>query len=154
MVESFNLQTTACFTGHRILKQNFDEYLLIDTINSVLERGYKTFLVGMAKGFDMKCFEVLLTLKKPDVEIIACCPCKNQADGYSKTDKLRYENLLSKADKVIYLSEEYINGCMQIRNRFMVDNSSLLIAYMYAERGGTLYTVNYAKKKKKEIIFI
>ena len=81
-------------------------------------------------------------------------PCKNQDQGYSKEDKIRYQNLLKKASKVIYLGDEYVNGCMQIRNRFMVDNSSLIIAYMYAERGGTLYTVNYAKKKEKDIIFI
>ena len=154
MLNYFDIKTTCCFTGHRVLKNDYDLYRLEEVLNEVISKGYVTFLVGMAKGFDMKCFETLLSLNNKNIEIIACVPCKNQDQGYSKEDKIRYQNLLKKASKVIYLGEEYVNGCMQIRNRFMVDNSSLLIAYMYAERGGTLYTVNYAKKKEKDIIFI
>ena len=152
MVDYFDVSKTCCFTGHRILKTDFDEYKLNEIINSVIDRGYTTFLIGMAKGFDTKCFETLLNYK--NIEIIACVPCKNQSDKFNKKEKEKYEELLKKATKVIILNEEYFNGCMQIRNRFMIDNSSLLIAYMYAERGGTLYTVNYAKKKNKEILFV
>ncbi|MBO5712777.1 MAG: DUF1273 family protein, partial [Clostridia bacterium] len=109
-----------------------------------------------AKGFDLKCFETLLEYKRKNknIEIIACVPCENQQEGYNLIEKQIYNNCLEKADKIITLNKEYFNGCMQQRNRFMVDNSSIIIAYMYAERGGTLYTVNYAKKKSKEIIYI
>ena len=41
------------------------------------------------------------------------------------------------------------------RNRHMVNNSSFVIAaWDGRKRGGTYYTVNYAQKLKKEIIFI
>lgn len=153
-MDYFDKKVTCAVTGHRVLKNDFDDYKLVETFQNLIERGYTTFLIGMAKGFDMKCFETLLSLENKNVEIIACVPCKNQAEGYSKKDKERYVYLIQQATKVIKLNDEYFNGCMQIRNRFMVDNASVLLAYMYAERGGTLYTVNYAKKKEKEIIFI
>ena len=153
-MDNFNIETTCAFTGHRILKKDFNEENLKSLLKEIIGKGYKTFLLGMAKGFDMKCFEILLSFNLKDIEIIACVPCDNQENAYSKEDKEKYAYLLSKANKVIKLNDEYFNGCMQIRNRYMVDNSSLLIAYMYAERGGTLYTVNYAKKKNKKIIFI
>lgn len=153
-MDYFDKNVTCAVTGHRVLKNDFDDYKLIETLQNLIERGYTTFLIGMAKGFDMKCFEALLSLENKNVEIIACVPCKNQSAGYSKKDKERYTALIQQATKVIKLGDEYFNGCMQIRNRFMVDNASVLLAYMYAERGGTLYTVNYAKKKEKEIIFI
>ena len=39
------------------------------------------------------------------------------------------------------------------RNRYMVDRCDVLFAYMYAKRGGTYYTVSYAEKKRKEIVY-
>ena len=52
-----------------------------------------------------------------------------------------------KADEIIVLSEEYTPYCMLKRNRFIVDNSSVLLAYLKEEKGGTKYTVDYAEKK-------
>ena len=44
---------------------------------------------------------------------------------------------------------------MHERNRFMADNSDVLIAvYDGSEKGGTAYTVNYAKKKGLDVIII
>ena len=73
---------------------------------------------------------------------------------FNKTQKLTYLNLIEKADKIKYVSDEYFDGCMQKRNRYMVDNSSILIAYLYSNMGGTKYTVNYAEKNGKNIIYI
>ena len=36
--------------------------------------------------------------------------------------------------------------CMLKRNRHLVDGSSVCIAYLAQEKGGTAYTVNYAKE--------
>jgi uncharacterized phage-like protein YoqJ len=60
--------------------------------------------------------------------------------------------MLSVADQKIVISEEYTAWCMQKRNQFMVDNSSVLISYLRENKGGTLNTVNYAKKKNIKII--
>lgn len=146
-------KNTCAITGHRILKKDFNENLLKLKLKEIISYGYDTFLIGMAKGFDMKCFEILLSLNS-EIKIIACIPCKNQSQTYKENEKNKYNELLNKASEIIYLSEEYTNGCMQIRNRFMVDNSSLLFAYLYSNIGGTFYTVNYAKKKNKKIIYL
>ncbi len=150
----FDILTTCCFTGHRVLKRDFDEQKLHAVIDKLIENGYKTFLVGMAIGFDLKVFEVLQTKKKFNIDIIACVPCKDQDKFYNKNQKEQYVEALKKADKIVYLNEEYFDGCMQFRNRYMVDNSSILVAYMYAKIGGTFYTVNYAKKKEKNVIYL
>jgi len=52
-------EKTCSFTGHRIMSGNFDERTLIKIINEVISRGYDTFLVGMALGFDTVCFKGL-----------------------------------------------------------------------------------------------
>ena len=47
-MDYFDLKTTCSFTGHRIIKKDFDEYRFIEVLNIVIEKGYKTFLIGMA----------------------------------------------------------------------------------------------------------
>ena len=68
--------------------------------------------------------------------------------------KEKYEALLSACDEKIVLHEKYENGCMFERNRCMVDRCDVLLAYLETERGGTFYTVNYAKKRGKRIVFL
>ena len=41
---------------------------------------------------------------------------------------------------------------MQVRNRFMVDRSSLCICYMTAFQGGTASTVHYAQTQKLPVV--
>lgn len=153
-MSDFDLLTTCCFTGHRVIKKDFDIENLEKVIKKVIKNGYKTFLVGMALGFDTLVFQTLLNFKQYNIDIIACVPCKDQNKYFNKNQKTTYSELIEKADKVVYVSDEYFDGCMQKRNRYMVDNSSILIAYLYSNMGGTKYTVNYAEKQGKNIIYI
>ena len=150
----FDISTTCCFSGHRVLKKDFNVEKLNEIVDKLINNGYRTFLVGMAWGFDLKVFEVLLTKKNKNIDIIACVPCKEQNAYFKKDEKLKYDNYLKQADKVVYVSNEYFDGCMQKRNRYMVDNSSILVAYLYSNIGGTKNTVSYAEKKGINIIRI
>ena len=58
----------------------------------------------------------------------------------------------SLADEIIYISEVYYRGCMQKRNRYMVDHSVICLCYLTETSGGTKYTIDYCKKQGKEII--
>lgn len=145
---------TACFTGHR---KNLGKEEVQDTeevIDFAIAIGYKTFLCGMAMGFDSLAFECVYKRKKMDKEIrlIACVPCKGQEKYFPKKEQKAYQSRLNQADQVLILSEKYFSGCMHVRNRFMVDHSSCVIAFLRENTGGTAYTVNYAKEKKKLLI--
>ncbi len=151
----FDQKTTCCFTGHRILKKDFSIEQTRQEILKLLNRNYQNFLVGMAKGFDLECLKALLEIKKEkNLQIIACIPCKNQPEKLTSSEKEEYNELLNKVDEKIYLEETYKKGCMHKRNRFMVDNSSIVIVYKYVDKGGTFYTETYAKKNNKEIIYV
>lgn len=153
-MRDFDELTTCSFTGHRIIKKDFNVKILEDIIESLIDKGYRTFLIGMAWGFDLIVFETLLSKKNKNIDIIACVPCKNQERFFNNKNKEKYFNLLKKADKIVYVSEEYFDGCMQKRNRYMIDNSSVLVAYLYSNLGGTKNAVNYALKQNKEIIYV
>ncbi len=148
-------EKTCAVTGHRVVKKNFDKEVLRQTLIKIINDGYDTFLIGMAIGFDTLCFNVLLSLKEEyKLKIIACVPCLNQDKFFNKKQKTEYENIIRNSDDVRILSEEYSTNCMQNRNKFMVDNSNVLIAYLYKSVGGTYYTVKYAMEEGKEVIYL
>lgn len=147
---------SACaLTGHRVLGKGFSRERLEQCLRSLIAEGADTFYCGMALGFDLYCCELLLRLREEfPVRIVACVPCADQAARYSPRAKEKYEALLSACDEKIVLHEKYENGCMFERNRCMVDRCDVLLAYLETERGGTFYTVNYAKKRGKRIVFL
>lgn len=157
MTENLNLNIlkTACVTGHRKLKLDFNANLLEEKLVEIIKSGYRNFLIGMAVGFDSVCFKILKKLREIyNLKLIACIPCENQEKNFSEREKIEYFEMLLDADQKIYLSKEYKKNCMNLRNFYMVDNSSLVIAYLKEQKGGTFNTVNYAKRKGKEIVYI
>ena len=142
------------FTGHRdLVNYDFDELLLERVILNLVKNGVTRFLCGMAVGFDMKAAQAVLELKKRyNVELVACLPCSNQSERFSVKNKITYKEILEKCDEVIVLEREYTTGCMFRRDRYLVDNCDVLISFLRKNRGGTYYTVKYAKKENKKVI--
>ncbi len=142
---------TCCFTGHREIPTNEIETVrgkLRDCVISLIHEGYQYFGAGGALGFDTIAAQVVLELKSsfPQIKLILVLPCKSQTRGWSRKDISIYERIKQQADKVVYTSEEYTQGCMHKRNRHLVDNSSACICYLTKNTGGTFYTVNYARE--------
>ena len=117
---------------------------------------HRTVSVRGALGFDTIAAFAVLKLKEryPDIRLILVLPCFSQTRGWSQEDIEIYDDIKQKADKVVYTSQEYTRGCMHKRNRHLVDNSSACISYLTENKGGTFYTVNYAKSKGVEVINI
>lgn len=152
-------EKTACFTGHRkIPPESISELSqrLKNTLLRLIEEGYMYFGAGGALGFDTLAAQCVLSLRKrySHIKLILVLPCTTQTKGWSKDDIAVYEEIKSQADKVVYTSQEYTRGCMHKRNRHLVDNSSACISYLTENKGGTFYTVNYAKSKGVEVINI
>ncbi len=59
---------------------------------------------------------------------------------------------LKQADKVHYVSKEtYANGCMDDRNRYMVEQADVVIAVWNGKPSGTGNTVRMAKELGKKV---
>lgn len=92
---------------------------------------------------------------RPKGTLECAIPCPNQTLKWNNKDKLRYEKILKRADEVNLVSERYTPECMLKRNRYMVDKSELVIAVFNGiEKGGTWYTISYAKKENKVILLL
>ncbi len=151
-LEDIKINKTCAVTGHRVLTKDFDIVALEQIIRETILEGYDTFLVGMAIGFDSYCFRLLEQIRREiKIKLVACVPCRSQSEKFSPQDKHEYVRMVNSADYVILLSDKYTPYCMQKRNKFMVDNSSVLISYLHSNTGGTKNTVEYALKMGKTI---
>ena len=150
---------SCCFTGHRKIElcdREIISKILKEEIVNCINNGITRFYAGGALGFDTLAAEAVLEVKKDykEAELHIIIPCRNQPRGWSEEDVRIYNDLLEKADNVSCLSEKYYNGCMQVRNRYMVDNSSVCISYLTKNSGGSYYTVKYAEKNGLRVINI
>jgi uncharacterized phage-like protein YoqJ len=155
---------TCCFTGHRPEKlpwrmnetdprcQRLKSWIDFE-LREAYQSGYRHFLCGMAQGCDLYFCEAVLSLrdKCPDVFLEAAIPCPDQANHWDSQQRRRYDQLLLRCDKTTLVSPIRTPGCMMLRNRYMVDRSTRLIAAFDGTKGGTMNTVAYAKKRNLEI---
>lgn len=150
---------TACaFTGHRTLEEDCSFEKIVAITEDFIRQGVEIFYNGMAMGFDLLAAEAVLSLKKayPHIKLVACIPCYHQERSFKKEDKERYTAILRAVDEQVLLSEHYYQGCMQVRDQYMVDRCDCLIAYCKKTTGGAAYTVKYCQKRypEKEIYFV
>lgn len=150
----------ACFSGHRKLPQDRAELSekLKKEIIGLIERGVVFFGAGGAWGFDMLAEETVLELKEdyPHIRLILVLPCppEQQTLKWNSEQRQKYYEILEKADRVRILSPQYTENCMLARNRHLIENSAYLVCYLREKRGGTAYTVNYAKHRGLQIIWL
>ncbi len=153
-------EKTICFTGHRDMKAPEKvENTLIRLLEEYIQQGYDTFLAGGARGFDNLAAEAVIKLREkyPGIRLIVALPFTSHyrhEKNWSSDEIKIYKAVLKNADEIITLFKEYKSGSYFKRNRYLVDNASLCIAYYRRNGSGTAYTVNYANTSKIEVINI
>lgn len=160
-------ETTACFTGYRPKKLPWGEnesdprctalkLRLIDAVTAAYARGYRTFISGMAQGVDTYAAEAVLALSRilPDLELVCAVPYPGYALRLPITHRARYESIILGCARCAVTAERYTSQCMWLRNQYMVENSSLVIAVYDGQCGGTHNTVALAKEKGRDVFLI
>lgn len=151
-------ENTLCFSGHRFIASSVTprlERILAVKVAEAYDHGYRHFYCGGALGFDTMAARAVLELRQnhEDVCLHIAVPCSTQSDQWNADQRNEYNRVLSAADEVHVLSDHYYNGCMDIRNRYMVDHSSLCICWLTNfHRSGTMATVRYAMKQNITVV--
>ena len=143
---------TCCVTGHRTIpdeKAPLVQRQLKVAVVDVITQGYTHFISGFAQGVDLMFAEIVAGLKETHaITLEAAIPCPSRM----KTPDETFQRLVVCCDVVRILSDHYFKGCYMRRNRYMVDQSSLVIAVWDGrETGGTAATVRYAQKHGKKL---
>lgn len=126
-------------------------------VDALYQRGVRHFITGMALGSDQYAGDIVLALRDqdPSVTLEAAVPCIGQAKSWKPEQVRRYQEMLSRCDKVTYVSQEYSHSCMMKRNRYMVDHAHYLVAiFDGSQKGGTYNTIHYGEKVGRAIVII
>ena len=146
------------FTGHRTIAKNKFPLLtnaLHKTINTLIGKGVTTYITGGALGFDTLAATAVLQARKvnPGIRLLLALPCTDQDAAWHENDKNTYRHILANADETIYVSNRpHFKGCMELRNRYLIEHSGSLIAYMTRKRSGSAQTVRLAHEKGLTVI--
>lgn len=70
------------------------------------------FYCGAAWGFDLLAAEVVLSLKGelPAIRLICVLPYRGQSEKWNLIEQAKYKRVISKADDVVILSENYLEA--------------------------------------------
>ena len=143
-------EETCCFTGHREISRGEAERLaalLDEEIERLAARGVRFFGAGGAEGFDTLAAQAVLRARtrRPELRLILVLPFPR------RMTTPEYDRVLRAADKVVYVSPCYREGCYHARNRRLAEGSGVCVAYL-RRGGGTGYTVDYCRKLGVEVI--
>ena len=145
------------FTGHRKL---FDQYyphkkwnpICAEVVRVLEELKPELILSGGALGFDSLAMDAALALNIP---YRIAVPFRGQETIWPYKSQERYRNFIDKAESVVIVSDGgYSPEKMETRNRYLIDNSDLVLACLdpNLKKSGTLNCVRYADSKNKKVI--
>ena len=152
-------ENAVCFTGHREIGEPISdvELRLTETVECLIEQGYVFFWAGGAHGFDTIASEVVLKLKSIylQIHLFLSLPFDEQythEKNWTQTEISQYHRIKGLASNVVILCDGFRPSAYHQRNRYLVDNSSVCIAYLNRNKSGTGYTVRYAKKRGLQVV--
>ena len=160
MTENEKRMHRACFTGHRPEKLTRTEKDIVrdleKEIRQAIADGLSVFITGMARGVDIWAAQIVLSLRNSgyDIKLICACPYDGFESGWSKDWQKQYKEILAAADYVKYVCEGYSRSCFQIRNEWMVNHATRVIAVFNGEKSGTKNTIDYAAKVDVPVVRI
>ena len=162
-----NRLITCAFTGHRPAdlpdrgQEDARQALALksqlkETVNTLIDQGVNCFCGGGALGFDTWAAEAVLESRRQHshIRLHLILPCWGQEKSWQPQDQRRYRKIVEQADLTRFLASHYHIGCMQDRNRALVDGADVIVGYCTKKTGGTAYTLSYARRKKKRIILL
>ena len=133
------------FCGHRQV-ENEDQVRqrLENAVDGLIREGADVFYLGGYGGFDRMALSVVNKTKEahPDVRAILVLPYLDRSMDLDVYDGSIYPPL-EKVPRRFAISR---------RNRWMVDQADVVVAYVIHEWGGAATTLRYAEAKKKTII--
>lgn len=146
--------TVCTFAGHREVYQANIADRLDEAIAQIIETDNSfRFLVGGMGDFDGMCSSAVRRAKKkyPDkhISLELVLPYLTQELNENKS---YYEISYDDVVVPIELAGVHYKSAITKRNRWMVEKSNWMIAFVYRDFGGAYTTLRYAEKKGLQII--
>ena len=141
-----------CGFGHKEVFQNISSRL-DEAIAQSIKLGCSVFYTGAMGEFDSMFSSAVRKAKRdnPGIKLICVKPYMTKEINENK------DFYASMYDDVIIPSElmgVHYKGAIKARNRWIVDNSEIVIGYTIRDYGGAHTAIKYAERLKKKMIYI
>jgi len=146
--------TVCTFAGHREVYQANISEMLDKAISKIINTDDSfRFLVGGMGEFDGMCSSAVRRAKRKypnkEIRLELVLPYLTQE---LNDNKLYYKTSFDDVVIPIELAGVHYKSAITKRNRWMVEQSDWLIAFVYRDFGGAYTTLHYAEKKGLKII--
>lgn len=142
------------FAGHRNVFGGNVEQKIDEAIADILKRdtSFEFYSGGMGE-FDSLCEAAVHRTKRVykelDIKLIYVVPYMlNTLNTYKDYYEERYDEILIPGE----LEGVHYKAAITKRNRWLIDHSDYLIAYVFRDHGGAYNTLRYAQRKGCKII--
>ena len=161
--------TVACLIGteYQSTQRQFNKYdnrlkhikkIICNEIIKAVDQGYKSFYCGLADDFELLCLEALYEIKNvnPNLTTIGILPHFIRKSNLQEIYGVEYTAMIKKLNETRYIFDKTTDTISLFeRNKYMVNGSSLMIAYSNdPANNNILRTLKYAESQKLQIKII
>ena len=139
--QSMTNASTIMITGSRDVDRDEARARFEQHLASFLSQG-RTWIVGSARGVDQWAIEWLLENSEICWAVVPYTRFKQPQ---------RIQALLDEVDRIVELQLPKRKTATAIRNRHMVDLSQIVFGFLSGKGGGTLKTLKYALRQRREV---
>ncbi len=127
---------------------------LLDEIISKTD--YVYFLNGLSIGYDLYVSQEILKIRNHNKKILleAVLPYEEQSKNWNEKTRNDYYEIIEKSDVDTLLQKYYSADCFKNRNKYMIDNSQVLIAIWNKKNNHLSHAIRYANSKGKPVNII
>lgn len=140
---------TCCGFGHRDVFQNIDKELC-EAVQSAVSIGCDVFYTGAMGDFD-RCFSSAVRKQKKKAKLVCVKPYMSNE---LNTNKQYYNDMYDDIIIPDELAFEHYKSAITKRNRWMIDNSDIVIVYVIKNYGGAYDAMRYAERQNKTVVKI
>ena len=133
------------FCGHRAVMDEASVFQwLLATVTHLVQQGATTFYLGGYGRFDSLAAQAVRHVKAnhPAIEVILVLPYLKPSDSNPGYDSTIYPPLESVPPRY----------AIAHRNRWMIEQADIVVAYVLSSSGGAAAMLNHARRKKKRIL--
>lgn len=138
-----------CGFGHRDVFQNIDKELC-EAVQKAMEMGCNVFYTGAMGDFD-RCFSSAVRKQGKKIKLVCIKPyMSNELNTNKEYYNCMYDDIII-PDELAFV---HYKSAITKRNRWMIDNSDVVIVYAIRNYGGAYDAMRYAERQNKTVVKI
>lgn len=126
---------------------------LKEEMTHLIGQGVTHFVCSTASGLNTLAAALVVVLRNdyPDITLSFVLPCEEYTVFASKDEQSFFAGISKETDEILFTSEQYTHRCVQVCERYIIDNTQYCICYA-KNQSKAIRAMQYARGNDKNII--